>query len=98
MKFALCSIGLVGSLLGSMPSQAADGKAVYIKACAMCHNALPPKLDDKAAWEPRFRQGIDVMVMSVVKGKGTMPPRAGNNALSDADIKAALEYMAAQVK
>lgn len=79
-------------------SLAADGKAVYDKACAVCHNNLPPKLSDKGAWEPRLKQGTDALVAAVVKGKGTMPPRAGKPDLSDADIRAAVEYMQAQLK
>ena len=79
-------------------SLAADGKEVYAKACALCHNTLPPKLGDKAAWEPRVKLGVDAMVASVIKGKGAMPPKGGSASLSEADIKAAVEYMAAQVK
>ena len=79
-------------------SLAADGKEVYGKACALCHNTLPPKLGDKAAWEPRVKLGVDAMVASVIKGKGAMPPKGGSASLSEADIKAAVEYMAAQVK
>jgi cytochrome c5 len=92
--------GIIGALLwmGAAESMAADGKAVYDQACALCHNNLPPKLGDKAAWEPRLKQGTDALVAAVVKGKGTMPPRAGKSSLTDADIKAAVEYMQAQVK
>ena len=35
---------------------------------------------------------------TVIKGKGIMPPRAGSPSLSDADIKAAVDYMIQQVK
>lgn len=77
---------------------AADGKEIYAKACAVCHNNMPPKLGDKAAWAPRIAAGTDAMVASVIKGKGAMPPRAGQSALSDADIKAAVEYMVSQSK
>lgn len=45
-----------------------------------------------------MKQGNDALVASVIKGKGAMPPRAGNSALSDNDIKAAVEYMIGQVK
>lgn len=77
---------------------AADGKELYAKACAACHIALPPKLGDKAAWAPRIATGTEALVASVIKGKGAMPPRAGNSSLSDADIKAAVEYMVSQSK
>ena len=78
---------------------AADGKAVYDKTCVACHQvsvAGSPRLGDKAAWAPRLKSGIDALVQSVLKGKGAMPPRAGNPALSDAEVKAAVEFMTSQ--
>lgn len=77
---------------------AAEGKEIYAKACAACHVAMPPKLGDKAAWAPRIAAGTDAMVASAIKGKGAMPPRGGQSSLSDADIRAAVEYMVAQSK
>jgi cytochrome c5 len=80
---------------------AADGKGVYDKVCFACHQqsvAGSPKLGDKAAWAPRIKTGTDAMVQSVIKGKGAMPPKAGNPALSDSEIRAAVEFMASQSK
>lgn len=77
---------------------AADGKAVYDKSCAACHATLSPKLGDKVAWEPRLKQGADGLVASVLKGQGVMPAKGGYATLSEADIKAAVEYMLAQLK
>jgi cytochrome c5 len=80
---------------------AADGKAVYDKVCFACHAqsvANSPKLGDKAAWAPRIQQGMDTLVQSVIKGKGAMPPKAGNPSLSDAEIRAAVEFMTSQAK
>jgi cytochrome c5 len=33
-----------------------------------------------------------------LKGKGAMPPKGGNLALADADVKAAVDYMVAAAK
>jgi cytochrome c5 len=33
-----------------------------------------------------------------LKGKGAMPAKGGNTSLSDADVNAAVDYMAAAVK
>ena len=80
---------------------AVDGKAVYDKTCIACHAqsvAGSPKLGDQAAWAPRLKQGTDALVQSVVKGKGAMPPKGGNAALSEAEIRAAVEFMASQAK
>jgi cytochrome c5 len=57
-----------------------------------------PKLGDKAAWAPRLEQGMDQLVQSVLKGKGAMPPKGGNSALSDAQVRAAVEFMTSQSK
>ncbi len=79
----------------------ADGKAVYDKVCTACHTAgvaNAPKPGDKAAWAPRIKQGMDALHQSVVKGKGAMPPKAGNPALTDAEITAAINYMVSQSK
>jgi cytochrome c5 len=80
---------------------AADGKGVYDKVCFACHAqsvAGSPKLGDKAAWAPRLKLGTDALVQSVIKGKGAMPPKAGNPGLSEGEIRAAVEFMAAQAK
>lgn len=84
----------IAALLGAGPA-AADGKDVYARACAVCHNTLPPKIGDKAAWEPRAKLGLEALVGSVIKGKGAMPPKAGNPALSEADLRSAIEYLLA---
>ena len=79
----------------------ADGKAVYDKVCFACHQqsvAGSPRLGDKEAWAPRIKQGIATLVQSVLKGKGAMPPRAGNPALTEAEAGAAVEFMVGQSK
>lgn len=71
------------------------GEALYKQACVACHAAGvagAPKFGDKAAWAPRILTGLDAMTISVIKGKGAMPPRGGS-AGSDADIHSAVAYM-----
>jgi cytochrome c5 len=77
---------------------AADGKAVYNQGCAGCHKTMAPKLGDKKDWQQVSKKGTDTLVASVMKGKGPMPPKGGISSASQADIKAAVEYMAAQAK
>jgi cytochrome c5 len=57
-----------------------------------------PRLGDKEAWAPRLKQGADVLLQSVLKGKGAMPPKGGNAALSDAEIWEAVQFMISQSK
>jgi len=93
--------GIAGLLGAALPATAADGKAVYDKTCTVCHAsgvANAPKFGDKAAWAPRVATGKDALLSSVVKGKGAMPPRAGAADLSEADIKAAIDYMVTAAK
>ncbi len=74
------------------------GKATYDAACAVCHGtgvAGAPKFGDKAAWAPRIAAGKDALYTTALKGKGAMPPKGGNMALSDADVKAAVDHLVA---
>jgi cytochrome c5 len=78
-----------------------DGKAAYDATCNVCHGtgvAGAPKLGDKAAWAPRIKQGIGQLHTSALKGKGAMPPKGGNTALSDDAVKAAVDFMVAAAK
>jgi cytochrome c5 len=80
---------------------AADGKAVFEKTCAACHAtgaAGAPKLGDKEAWAPRVASGKAALVASVTNGKGAMPPKGGNTALSADDLGAAVDYMISNAK
>lgn len=77
-------------------SAASDGQSIYSGLCQACHMAGvagAPKLDDAQAWAPRIALGEDALVASVVNGKGAMPPKAGNPALTEAQIRAAVAYM-----
>lgn len=78
-------------------AQADGGQLVYDQHCAMCHNKIPPKLGDKAAWAPRLKKGTDAMVASAVNGKGVMKPQT-KAGLTPAQIRAAVEYMVARSK
>lgn len=81
------------------------GKGVYGKTCAVCHAAGvagAPKPGDKADWGPRIAQGNEVLYKHALEGftgaKGMMPPRGGNAALSDDEVKASVDYMAAKAR
>ena len=79
----------------------ASGKSTYDSICSACHGAGiagAPKFGDKAAWAPRLKAGKDSLYTSALKGKGAMPPKGGNPSLSDADVKAAVDYIAAAAK
>lgn len=86
---------------GDAAGGAATGKTLYESACAACHAtgaANAPKFADKGVWAPRIATGVDAMLATVIKGKNAMPPRGGRADASDADLRAAVEYMADAAK
>jgi cytochrome c5 len=92
------SAAVIGLLSVTEVLAAPDGQDVYNKNCSVCHNNLKPKLGDKAAWEAAMKQGEDAMVAAVIKGKGTMQPRGGKPALTDDEIRAAVQYIESKSK
>ena len=81
----------------SAPAPAASAvNPIYAQFCKMCHEAGlagAPKFGDKAAWADRAKLGIDALLASSIKGKGGMPPKGMAMAASDAELKAAIQYM-----
>ena len=80
------------------------GKKVYESTCIACHGAGvagAPKFGDKADWAPIIAQGMPTLYDRALHGytgkRGMMPPKGGSTA-SDADVKAAVDYMVAAAK
>lgn len=83
------------------PAAAVDGEKVYKGICFSCHDvgvAGSPKLGDTAAWASRIAAGNDSLYKNAIGGKGAMPAKGGNPALSDAEIKAAVDFMVSKSK
>jgi len=90
-----------GKGAGDAKSAVLDGKGVYDKVCMVCHAAAvagAPKTGDKAAWAARIKQGLDHLYESSLKGKGAMPPKGGAAQLSEAEVKAAVDYLVGLAK
>jgi cytochrome c5 len=80
------------------------GKKLYDTTCVACHGAGiagAPRFGDKAAWAPRIAQGNATLYDHAIKGfqgkAGVMPAKGGSTA-PDADVKAAVDYMAGAAK
>ncbi len=105
LKLASDTATKVMNTLVPAANAAANGKATYESSCKVCHAtgvANSPKLGDKAAWKDRIARGQDALYQNAIKGfqgkVGFMPAKGGNAGLSDADVKAAVDYMADAVK
>jgi cytochrome c5 len=88
-----------GGAGGGGAAGARSGEEVVKTTCATCHQAGvagAPKMGDKAQWAPRLKQGQQQLVANAVKGKGAMPPKGGNTALSDDEVARAVVFMANQ--
>ena len=73
------------------------GEQVFAAVCTACHTAGvagAPKLGDNAAWAPFIKAGYDEMLKVALHGKGGMPAKGGNPALSDYEVARAVVYMA----
>jgi cytochrome c5 len=87
--------------VAAAPAKAKSGEEVYQAACSVCHLAGiagAPKTGDKAAWAPRIAQGVATLYEHSIKGFKTMPAKGGQSALSDDEVKAAVDYQIAKSK
>ena len=81
------------------------GRGIWLGTCHACHAndiAGAPLVSEAEAWRPRIAQGQEVLYRHALEGffgpKGTqMPPRGGNDALTDDEVRAAVDYMIAIV-
>ena len=82
-----------------------DGAVVFNNLCTGCHTSGAggaPKLDAAGIGARAAAQGVEELVHKAITGftgtVGTMPPKGGNPALSDDQVKATVEWMVAQSK
>ena len=85
----------------------AEGRSVWMGTCRACHlmgAAGAPAVTDYPNWEPRIAKGVRTLFKSPIQGikgddgKYKMPPRGGNERLTNRQIEAAVEYMVAAVE
>jgi cytochrome c5 len=75
---------------------ARTGEQIVQARCIKCHQTGEggaPKIGDRAAWIPRVKQGLDVVIRSAIKGHGGMPARGGQADLTDSEMRSAVIYM-----
>lgn len=81
-------------------AELARGKVVYAENCASCHDTGvtgAQKLTDPA-WAGLIKRGKDALYTAAIKGSFGGPAKGGNDKLSDADAKVAVDYMVSEAK
>ena len=91
----------------AMPAAAQDGarlalgEKVFVSSCKSCHDTGKPQndapqLSEQSEWKDRRGKGRPDLYRNAIDGFSgyyAMPPRGGNAALSDDEVKAAVDYM-----
>ena len=81
---------------------AATGEEVYNAKCNICHDSgagHAPRLNALADWADREKRGRNAMMVSAIKGMpdSAMVAKGGFSELSDAEVRAAVDYMLKRV-
>ncbi|HEY7840967.1 MAG TPA: c-type cytochrome [Gammaproteobacteria bacterium] len=78
------------------PAAPIDGGEIYAQICAVCHRTglnAAPKYGNKILWGRVIAKGREQVYANSIKGVRGMPPRGGVATLTDAEVKAAVDYM-----
>lgn len=101
MKTIVTAVLPLALLTATSIAAAKGGEEVYASTCATCHAtgvAAAPRYGNKGDWAARAKLGKDALYASAIKGKGAMPPRGGNDKLSDSDVRNAVDHMLKAVR
>jgi cytochrome c5 len=82
-----------------------EGKRIFDRVCSACHaNDLSdaPQLKQPPVWTARLAKGRDALHHNAINGfVGTtgyeLPPRGGRPELTDAEVRAAVDYIISTV-
>jgi cytochrome c5 len=82
-------------------AHAASGEEVYKSACSTCHDSgagQAPRVTHRDEWVSRWQRGRDAMHEAGIKGvpNTAMAAKGGFSKLSDAEVKAAVDYILAR--
>ncbi len=96
---AFSSVTMAGGHESTTPS----GQAVFEENCAKCHDSFfgglfkrAPRIGKQKAWAEYIDQGVGVMTENSIKGEGRMDERGECDECTDADMRAAVEYIVEQ--
>jgi cytochrome c5 len=83
------------------------GRSVWMGTCRACHLlgvAGAPAVTDFSEWERRLSKGEEALYQSALNGirgdddKYRMPPRGGNDRLTEEQVRLAVEYKIAAIE
>jgi cytochrome c5 len=95
-KFAALAATLACASVAFAQAPERTGEQIVKQQCASCHEKGlhgAPRINDRAAWAPRMKRGLDATVRSAIQGHGKMPARGGLADTTDAELRAAITYM-----
>ncbi|MGH8035024.1 MAG: c-type cytochrome, partial [Lysobacterales bacterium] len=78
-------------------TDSASGEQTYTTVCMACHAAgvAGAPIPGSDVFKERLAaKGLDGLVASAIAGLNVMPPRGGRPDLSDAEVRATVEFMA----
>ncbi len=78
-----------------------DGAVIYQNVCAACHTigaAGAPKLAAAGDWTERLARGTEALYKSALEGINLMPAKGGRTDLTDPQVRAAVDWMLAQLQ
>lgn len=76
-----------------------EGQQIVRHYCSNCHAVKPlislgaPRVGVASDWEPRIKQGLDVLFKNTDEGLNAMPPRGGCFECTDEQLKLAIIAM-----
>jgi cytochrome c5 len=82
--------------LDSTRGKADEGSQIVQHYCVICHGKEPlvllgaPTIDEDEAWQPRLKQGIDVIFEHTDNGLNAMPARGGCFECTDQQLMLAI--------
>ena len=89
------------SMVKDLPPEKDDSvvskaEKMYNESCKLCHKTDQmgaPAVGDIDTWEKITEKGADKVLFNAIKGMGGMPPKGGNEDLTNTEMKAIVDFM-----
>lgn len=89
------------SMVRDLPPEVEDkaiskGEKLYNTSCKLCHatdQMGAPVVGDVEEWRKITEKGFEKVVINAIEGMGGMPPKGGNEDLTNTEVKTIVEFM-----